>query len=45
MCRLPESGEAWASLKSFSRTDVAVGQPPDDPGGPTVKFHSNAAPI
>jgi transposase len=30
--------EAWASLKSFKRTD-APGGPPDDPGNPTVNFH------
>ena len=30
--------EAWASLKSFRRTDQND-QPPDDPGNPTVDFH------
>src|SRR5215472_17659272 len=30
--------EAWASLKSFKRTD-APPAPPDDPGNPTVNFH------
>jgi transposase len=30
--------EAWASLKSFQRTD-APPAPPDDPGNPTVNFH------
>jgi transposase len=30
--------EAWASLKSFKRTDAA-GAPPEDPGNPTVNFH------
>jgi transposase len=30
--------EAWASLKSFKRTD-APAAPPDDPGNPTVNFH------
>ena len=30
--------EAWASLKSFKRTD-APAPPPDDPGNPTVNFH------
>ena len=30
--------EAWASLKSFKRTD-APPPPPDDPGNPTVNFH------
>jgi transposase len=30
--------EAWASLKSFKRTDAPV-EPPDDPGNPTVDFH------
>ena len=31
--------EAWASLKSFRRTDGGDGPPPDDPGNPTVNFH------
>ena len=31
--------EAWASLKSFQRRDTAPGEPPDDPGNPTVDFH------
>src|SRR5213593_1163751 len=31
--------EAWASLKSFQRKDVALTPPPDDPGNPTVNFH------
>jgi transposase len=31
--------EAWASLKSFQRTDRAPTTPPDDPGNPTVDFH------
>jgi len=31
--------EAWASLKSFKRKDAGPGQPPDDPGNPTVNFH------
>ena len=30
--------EAWASLKSFQRTD-GKSTPPDDPGNPTVDFH------
>jgi transposase len=30
--------EAWASLKSFTRKDAGPGQPPDDPGNPTVNF-------
>jgi len=30
--------EAWASLKSFKRKDRGPGQPPDDPGNPTVNF-------
>src|SRR6266480_3403703 len=30
--------EAWASLKSFKRTD-APPPAPDDPGNPTVNFH------
>jgi len=31
--------EAWASLKSFQRTDAGPTPPPDDPGNPTVNFH------
>lgn len=31
--------EAWASLKSFRRRDAEAGEPPDDPGNPTVNFH------
>jgi transposase len=31
--------EAWASLKSFRRTDAGPSPPPDDPGNPTVNFH------
>jgi transposase len=31
--------EAWAGHKSFKRKDSAGGQPPDDPGNPTVDFH------
>jgi transposase len=31
--------EAWASLKSFKKTDAPGGRPPDDPGNPTVDFH------
>jgi hypothetical protein len=31
--------EAWASLKSFTRTDAPPSAPPDDPGNPTVDFH------
>jgi transposase len=31
--------EAWASLKSFKRSDAKPSQPPDDPGNPTVNFH------
>lgn len=30
--------EAWASLKSFKRRDADAGEPPDDPGNPTVDF-------
>ena len=30
--------EAWASLKSFKRKDRGPGQPPEDPGNPTVNF-------
>jgi transposase len=32
--------EAWASLKSFQRPDAERQPPPDDPGNPTVDFHS-----
>jgi hypothetical protein len=31
--------EAWASLKSFRRTDATPPPPPEDPGNPTVNFH------
>ena len=31
--------DAWASLKSFRKTDDAPTTPPDDPGNPTVNFH------
>jgi transposase len=31
--------EAWASLKSFKRKEGTPGEPPDDPGNPTVNFH------
>jgi transposase len=31
--------EAWASLKSFKRKGEGAGQPPADPGNPTVNFH------
>src|SRR2546426_1466682 len=34
--------EAWASLKSFRRKDVARTAPPDDPGNPTVNFHGES---
>ena len=30
--------EAWASLKSFQPRDAEPGEPPDDPGNPTVNF-------
>jgi transposase len=30
--------EAWASLKSFKRKEGGPGEPPDDPGNPTVNF-------
>ena len=33
--------EAWASLKSFRRTDEPP-PPPDDPGNPTVNFHGES---
>ena len=32
--------EAWASLKSFKKVEGPDGPPPDDPGNPTVNFHS-----
>jgi transposase len=32
--------EAWASLKSFQSKDKKNSPPPDDPGNPTVNFHS-----
>ena len=32
--------EAWASHKSFKRKDGSGERPPDDPGNPTVDFHS-----
>jgi transposase len=32
--------EAWASLKSFRAKDEPPTAPPDDPGNPTVDFHS-----
>jgi transposase len=31
--------EAWASLKSFKRTDTPPPARPQDPGNPTVNFH------
>src|SRR5436190_12244995 len=34
--------EAWASLKSFRRTDDGPTAPPDDPGNPTVNFHGES---
>src|SRR6185295_14627665 len=34
--------EAWASLKSFRRTDHQPTPPPDDPGNPTVNFHGES---
>ena len=34
--------EAWASLKSFKRTDAGPTDPPDDPGNPTINFHGEA---
>ena len=34
--------EAWASLKSFRRTDAGPTSPPDDPGNPTVNFHGES---
>jgi transposase len=32
--------EAWASLKSFQRTDAGPTPPPDDPGNPSVNCWS-----
>ena len=34
--------EAWASLKSFRRTEAGPTPPPDDPGNPTVNFHGES---
>jgi transposase len=34
--------EAWASLKSFRRTDAGPTSPPDDPGNPTINFHGES---
>ena len=34
--------EAWASLKSVQRRDATPGEPPDDPGNPTVNFHGES---
>jgi transposase len=34
--------EAWASLKSFQRTDQPPTAPPHDPGNPTVNFHGES---
>ena len=34
--------DAWASLKSFRRTEAAPPPPPDDPGNPTVNFHGES---
>jgi transposase len=34
--------EAWASLKSFRRTDDSTTEPPDDPGNPTVNFQGES---
>ena len=31
--------EAWASLKRFKRKDGGPGDPPEDPGNPSVDFH------
>lgn len=31
--------EAWAGLKSFRRKKSGKGDPPEDPGNPTVSFH------
>jgi transposase len=31
--------EAWASLKSFKPKEAGPGDPPDDPGNPTIDFH------
>ena len=34
--------EAWASLKSFRRTEAGPTAPPDDPDNPTVNFHGES---
>src|SRR5919112_1645294 len=34
--------DAWASLKSFRRTDDGPTAPPDDPGNPTINFHGES---
>ena len=34
--------EAWASLKSVQRRDATPGEPPDDPGNPTVNIHGES---
>lgn len=34
--------EACASLKSFKRIGQTPGNPPDDPGNPTVDFHGES---
>ena len=34
--------EAWASLKSVQRRDAGPGEPPDDPGNPTVNCHGES---
>jgi transposase len=34
--------DAWASLKSFRRTDDGPAPPSDDPGNPTVNFHGES---
>jgi IS5 family transposase len=34
--------EAWAGRKSFRRKDEGPQPPPDDPGNPTVNFHSES---
>jgi transposase len=31
--------DAWASMKSFKAKDGKAGDPPDDPGNPSVDFH------
>jgi len=34
--------DAWASLKSFKKKGAGKGDPPDDPGNPSVDFHGES---